>query len=64
MYNWCCGYMSIPRRAGEGLLGIVTEIPHQNTTHIKTREKVDNNNNKMRDKYANSKRVDAAIVVI
>jgi len=56
--------MSIPRRAGEGLLGIVTEIPHQNTTHIKTREKVDNNNNKMRDKYANSKRVDAAIVVI
>jgi hypothetical protein len=42
----------------------VTEIPYQNTTHIKTREKVDNNNNKMRDKYANSKRVDAVVVAI
>jgi hypothetical protein len=32
--------------------------------HLKTREKADHNNNKIRDKYAKSKRVNAAITTI
>jgi hypothetical protein len=42
----------------------VTEIPPQNTLHLKTREKADHNNNKMRDKYVKSKRVDVVVAAI
>jgi transposase len=46
------------------LTGLITELPPQNTLHLKTREKADHNNNKMRDNYAKSKRVDAAVAAI
>jgi hypothetical protein len=45
-------------------IGQLTEIPPQNTLHLKTREKADHNNNKMRDNYTKSKQVDAIMVAI
>ncbi len=42
----------------------VTKIPPQNTLHLKTREKADYNDNKVGDKYAKSKRVNAVVAAI
>jgi hypothetical protein len=42
----------------------VTDIPHQNPSRIKTRETRLYHYNKMRDKYAKSKAIDAAVAAI
>ena len=50
-------------RFQDGQIGI-TEIPPQNTPRPKTRFFASHYHHKMRDKYANSKRVDAAVAAI